>query len=56
MLPADRHEHSGQGGGPIAFDANVKEEHKINIEWSSHEQRAQLRELLLTGVPACKAP
>jgi hypothetical protein len=32
MLPADRYEHSSPDGGPIAFDANVKEEHKIDIE------------------------
>lgn len=55
MLPADRHEHSGPGGGPIAFDANVKEEHKIDIEAMAPEQRDQLRELLLTAVRAGKA-
>jgi phage terminase small subunit len=47
MLPADRHEHSGPGGGPIAFDANVKEEHKIDIEAMTPEEREQLRTLLL---------
>jgi len=55
MLPADRHEHSGPGGGSIAFDANVKEEHKINIEAMAPEERDQLRELLLTAVRAGKA-
>jgi hypothetical protein len=52
MLPADRHEHSGPGGGPIAFDANVKEEHKINIEAMAPEEREQLRETLLTALAA----
>jgi phage terminase small subunit len=55
MLSADRHEHSGPGGGSIAFDANVKEEHKINIEAMAPEERDQLRELLLTAVRAGKA-
>ena len=50
-LSADRHEHSGPGGGPI----ENKADHKIEIEWPSHVQRDQLRELLLTGVPAGKA-
>lgn len=52
MLPADRLEHSGPGGGPIAFDANVKAEHKIDIEGMSPEEREQLRQTLLTGVAA----
>ena len=47
LLPADRHEHSGPNGGPIAFDANVKEEHKIDIEGMTPEEREQLRTLLL---------
>jgi phage terminase small subunit len=55
MLPADRHEHSGPGGGPIAFDVDVKEEHKIDIEAMTPEERDQLRELLLTAVRAGKA-
>ena len=55
MLPADRHEHSGPGGGPIAFDVNVKPEHKIDIEAMAPEEREQLRELLLTAVRAGKA-
>ena len=55
LLPADRHEHSGPGGGSIAFDANVKEEHKIDIEGMAPEEREQLRELLLTAVRADKA-
>jgi phage terminase small subunit len=50
LLPADRYEHSGPGGGPIAFDANVKEEHKINIEAMAPEEREQLRTLLLAAV------
>ena len=49
MLPADRHEHSGPGGGPIAFDANVKEEHKIDIEAMTPEEREHLRTLLLAA-------
>jgi hypothetical protein len=52
MLPADRHEHSGPGGGSIAFDANVKEEHKIDIEGMAPEEREQLRETLLTTLAA----
>jgi phage terminase small subunit len=50
LLPADRHEHAGPGGGPIAFDANVKEEHKIDIEAMTPEEREQLRTLLLAAV------
>jgi hypothetical protein len=37
-------------GGPIAFDANVKEEHKIDIEAMAPEEREQLRALLLRAV------
>jgi phage terminase small subunit len=55
MLPADRHEHSGSGGGSIAFDVNVRSEHKIDIEAMAPEERDQLRELLLTAVRAGKA-
>jgi hypothetical protein len=55
MLPADRHEHAGPGGGPIAFDVDVKEEHKIDIEGMAPEERDQLRELLLRAVSADKA-
>jgi phage terminase small subunit len=55
MLPADRHEYSGPGGGSIAFDVNVKPEHKIDIEAMAPEEREQLRELLLTAVRAGKA-
>src|SRR5882757_960746 len=55
MLPADRHEHSGPDGGPIAFDVDVKEEHKIDIEGMAPEERDQLRELLLRAVSADKA-
>ena len=55
MLPADRHEHSGPGGGPIAFDANVRPEHTIDIEAMAPEERDQLRELLLAAVRAGKA-
>ena len=40
----------GAGGGPIAFDANVKEEHKIDIESMAPEEREQLRTLLLAAV------
>ena len=50
MLPADRYEHSGPGGGAIAFDANVKEEHKIDIEAMAPEEREQLRAILLKAV------
>ena len=49
LLPADRHEHSGPGGGSIAFDVNVKPEHKIDIESMAPEEREQLRQTLLTG-------
>jgi hypothetical protein len=52
MLPADRHEHAGPGGDPIAFDANVKPEHKIDIEAMAPEEREQLRETLLTALAA----
>ena len=52
MLPADRHEHSGPGGGPIAIDVDVKEEHKIDIEAMAPEEREQLRQTLLTGLAA----
>ena len=52
MLPADRHEHSGPGGGSIAFDVDVKEEHKIDIEGMAPEEREQLRETLLTALAA----
>jgi phage terminase small subunit len=52
LLPADRHEHSGPDGGPIAFDANVKPEHKIDIEAMTPEEREQLRETLLTTLAA----
>jgi hypothetical protein len=51
MMPADRHEHSCPGGDPI----EVKAEHKIDIAALSHEQRDQLREILLTAVRAGKA-
>jgi hypothetical protein len=50
MLPADRHEHSGPGGGPIAFDVGVREEHKIDIEGMAPEEREQLRAILLKAV------
>jgi hypothetical protein len=43
-------EHSGPEGGPL--EVEVKDEHKIDIESLSHEQRDQLREILL----AAKAP
>jgi hypothetical protein len=46
-------EHSGPEGGPL--EVEVKDEHKIDIESLSHEQRDQLRELLLTAVRAGKA-
>jgi phage terminase small subunit len=45
LLPADRHEHSGPGGGPI----EVKPEHKIDIAALEPEQRDQLREILLAA-------
>jgi hypothetical protein len=38
-------EHTGPEGGPV----EVKAEHKIDIESSSHEQRDQLREILLAA-------
>jgi phage terminase small subunit len=41
MLPADRVEHSG------AIDHHVRPEHKIDIEAMSHDEREQLRTLLL---------
>jgi hypothetical protein len=44
-------EHSGPEGGAL----EVQAEHKIDIESLSHEQRDQLRELLLTAVRADKA-
>jgi hypothetical protein len=45
-------EHSGPEGGPV----EVKAEHKIDIESLSHEQRDQLREILLaTKALATKA-
>jgi phage terminase small subunit len=50
MLPADRLEHTGAGGGPIAVDVGVKEEHKIDIEAMSLEEREQLRQTLLTPI------
>jgi zinc-binding dehydrogenase/terminase small subunit-like protein len=53
MLPADRHEHSGPGGGPIAFEVGVREEHKIDIEAMAPDERDQLRQALLTA-PAAK--
>ena len=42
-------EHSGPGGGPL--EVEVKDEHKIDIESLSHEQREQLREILLAAKP-----
>jgi hypothetical protein len=38
-------EHTGPEGGPV----EVKAEHKIDIESLSHEQRDQLREILLSA-------
>jgi hypothetical protein len=38
-------EHSGPEGGPV----EVKAEHKIDIESLSHDQRDQLREILLAA-------
>jgi hypothetical protein len=38
-------EHTGPEGGPV----EVKAEHKIDIESLSHEQRDQLREILLAA-------
>jgi phage terminase small subunit len=49
LLSADRHERSGPGGGSIAFDINVKPEHKIDIEGMTPEEREQLRTLLLAS-------
>jgi hypothetical protein len=40
-------EHTGPEGGPV----EVKAEHKIDIESLSHEQRDQLREILLAAKP-----
>ena len=45
LLPADRHELSGPGGGPI----EVKPEHKIDIAALEPEQRDQLRQILLAA-------
>ena len=45
LLPADRHELSGPGGGPI----EVKPEHKIDIAALEPEQRDRLREILLAA-------
>ena len=45
LLPADRHELSGPGGGPI----EVKPEHKIDIAALEPEQRYQLRHILLAA-------
>jgi phage terminase small subunit len=50
ILPADRHELSGPGGSAIAFDVNVKDEHKIDIESMDPEARAQLKALLLRAI------
>jgi len=49
LLPADRLEHTGAGGEPIAFDVNVRPEHTIDIEGMAPEEREQLRQTLLTG-------
>ena len=49
MLPADRLEHSG------SIEHVVPEEHKIDIESMTPEERNQLRELLLTAARADKA-
>jgi hypothetical protein len=38
-------EHTGPEGGPV----EVRAEHKIDIESLSHEQRDQLREILLAA-------
>jgi hypothetical protein len=54
MLPPDRLEHTGAGGEPIAFDVNVRPEHKIDIEAMAPQEREQLRKLLLTA-PAANA-
>jgi hypothetical protein len=42
-------EHSGPEGGPL--EVEVKDEHKIDNESLSHEQRDQLREILLAAKP-----
>jgi hypothetical protein len=44
-------EHSGPEGGPV----EVESAHKIDIAALSHEQRDQLREILLTAGRAGKA-
>jgi phage terminase small subunit len=44
MLPGDRHEHSG------SIEHVVREEHKIDIESMDHDEREQLRTLLLAAV------
>jgi phage terminase small subunit len=44
MLPADRHEHSG------SIEHVVRPEHTIDIESMDHNQREQLRTLLLNAV------
>jgi hypothetical protein len=50
LLPADRLEHTGAGGEPIAFDVNVRPEHTIDIEGMAPEEREQLRTILLKAV------
>jgi phage terminase small subunit len=44
MLPADRLEHSG------SIEHHVRPEHKIDIEAMDHDEREQLRTLLLAAV------
>jgi phage terminase small subunit len=44
MMPADRHEHSG------SIEHVVRPEHTIDIESMDHNQREQLRTLLLNAV------
>ena len=44
MLPVDRHEHSG------SIEHIVKPEHKIDIESMDHDEREQLRTILLKAV------
>jgi hypothetical protein len=39
-----------QAQAPIAFDANAKEEHKIDIEAMAPEEPEQLRAILLKAV------